>query len=247
MKKFFSILNTLAALCLLLISFIATIGCDPEPEPCDPPTEIQVTALSDSSATLTWTAPPSSRVEISVVPQSNPPGPFITDANSITLNGLTPGTNYTARLRTICADGDTSEVSSIQFRTSIIVIGDVIIQKEVPSGTSNLCTNNNNEDVQPQSLPINWQSSSPLEVLQIVNGSTTVFIVKNTSGSRPVYSVLDNGIGVCGAVASNAPRTVNSTSTPAGFLLTGTGFTVEITDAQAQMTASGTTTYTMYR
>ena len=88
MKKFISILTLLASLCLLLFTLSLGTGCeDPTPDPiCEAPTDVQVIAITDSSATLTWTAPQNTTVEISIEP-TTPAGPFTTTANTLTING----------------------------------------------------------------------------------------------------------------------------------------------------------------
>jgi len=247
MKKFFSILTSLASLCLLLFTFSLGIGCeDPTPDPiCEAPTGVQVIAITDSSATLTWTAPQNTTVEISIEPQSNPPGPFTTTANTFTINGLSPGTNYSVRLRTLCPDGSTSDPVTVAFRTTTIIIGDIIIQKEVPSDAQGLCTPTP-LDVINQSTPINWESSSPKELLKIVNGTTVLLIIKDISGSSPVYKVLQNQVSLCGATVNNPPVSVNSTLS--GFVLTGSGYSVILNATNAVISlTTGTTTYSMYR
>jgi hypothetical protein len=247
MKKFFSILTSLASLCLLLFTLFTSIGCeDPDPIPtCIAPIGVQVTAITDSSATLTWTAPQNATVEISVTPQSNPPGPFTTTANTFTIKGLSPGTNYSVRLRTLCPDGSTSDVVTVAFRTTTIVIGDIIIQKEVPSDAQGLCTPTP-LDIINQSTPINWETSSPKELLKIVNGTTVILIIKDISGTTPVYKVLENKVSLCGATVNNPPVSVNSTSS--GFVLTGSGYSVNLNATNAVISlTTGTTTYSMYR
>jgi hypothetical protein len=249
MKKFFSILTSLASLCLLLFTLFTSIGCeDPDPIPtCIAPIGVQVTAITDSSATLTWTAPQNATVEISVTPQSNPPGPFTTTANTFTIKGLSPGTNYSVRLRTLCPDGSTSDVVTVAFRTTTIVIGDIIIQKEVPSDAQGLCTNIPGQtplDIINQSTPINWETSSPKELLKIVNGTTVILIIKDISGTTPVYKVLENKVSLCGATVNNPPVSVNSTSS--GFVLTGSGYSVNLNATNAVISLTGSS-YTMYR
>jgi hypothetical protein len=251
MKKFFSILTSLASLCLLLFTLFIVIGCeDPEPDPiCEAPTDVQVIAITNSSATLTWTALPNTTVEISIQPQSNPPGPFTSTANTLTIDGLSSGTNYIASLRTLCPDGSTSDPVTVAFRTSNIVIGDIIIQKDAPSDAQGLCTNNPGQipqDIINQSAPINWEPSSPKELLKIVNGTTVLLIIKDISGSSPVYKVLENKVSLCGATVNNAPVTVNSTVS--GFILTGSGYIVNLNATNAEIPSlPGTTTYSMYR
>jgi hypothetical protein len=249
MKKFFSILTTLASICLLFFTLSLGIGCeDPEPDPiCEAPTDVQVIAITSTSATLTWTAPQNATVEISIAPQSNPAGPFTSTTNTLTINGLSPGTNYIASLRTLCPDGSTSDPVTVPFRTTTIIIGDIIIQKEVPSDAQGLCSNNpapSPQDVINQSSPINWDPSSPKELLKIVNGTTVLLIIKDISGSSPVYKVLQNKVSLCGATVNNPPVSVNSTSS--GFILTGTGYSVNLNATNAVISLTGSS-YTIYR
>ena len=249
MKKFISILTLLASLCLLLFTLSLGTGCeDPTPDPiCEAPTDVQVIAITDSSATLTWTAPQNTTVEISIEP-TTPAGPFTTTANTLTINGLSPGTNYIASLRTLCPDGSTSDPVTVAFRTSTIIIGDIIIQKEVPSDAQGLCSNIPGQipqDVINQSTPINCEPSSPKELLKIVNGTTVLLIIKDISGSSPVYKVLQNQLSLCGATVNNAPVSVNSTLT--GFILTGSGYSVNLNATNAEIPVLTGTTYSMYR
>lgn len=252
MKKLFSILTVIATAYLLLLAMFTGSGCDlspAEPLPCEAPTNVQVTAITPNSATLTWSAPADATVEISIAPQSNPPGPFTTTANTFTLNGLLPGTNYVASLRTLCSDGSTSTVTSVPFRTSTIIIGDVIIQREISDDVKALCGGNN--DVPAQNTPINWDPSLSLELLKIEHTGTgsVVFLVKDNSGSRVVYKTAKDQEALCGALSKNAPVSSDGSST--GFTLKGPGssYTIDINATNAQMTLpmGGTVIYSMYR
>jgi hypothetical protein len=249
MKKLFSILTVIATAYLLLLSMFTGSGCDmsPEPLPCDAPTDVQVIAISPTSARLTWSAPAGATVEISVEPQSNPPGPFTTTSDTFTITGLLPGTNYVARLRTICGSGDTSTVTNVSFRTSTIIIGDVIIQRAISEDVKALCGGNN--DVSTQNTPINWDPSLSLELLKIEHTSsgTVVFIEKDTRSGGIIYKSAKDKDEVCGVFSQNTPVSTNAIGS--GFVLNGNNYNVNINATNAQMnpTMGGTVNYTMYR
>ncbi len=250
MKKLILHLNRFAALALLLVAMLVGTGCpnptDPEPDPCDPPQMVQLVAIGSNTATLTWQVPSGVSTELTVTPQPNPPGPFTVTGNTIALTGLLPDTDYKVSLRSLCADGGTSEPVTISFRTNGIIITEIIVQKEPPAGTDGLCQPSPME-VLNQATPINWSTAHASELLKIGNGTTKVFIVKSSTTGPLTFTVLRNGSALCGEVASNAPTSL--TTSGGTTILTGTGYTIELTAASAKMIVASSVvgTYSMYR
>src|SRR5690606_35881852 len=82
---------------------------------CLKPTNVLVTPDLDS-VTVSWTennTPPVGQWEVIILPAGSPP-PVPTDtgidadSNPFTVNGLEPGTNYVAYVRSVCSDTDSS-------------------------------------------------------------------------------------------------------------------------------------------
>ena len=96
-------------------------------EDCDPVTDLAATNVTESAALLTWT-PGNSGDEWEVV-LTTAAGATVSE-NSTTerqfqLNGLTPGTAYVAKVRTVCGDGQYSTFASVSFTTNSVGIADV--------------------------------------------------------------------------------------------------------------------------
>ena len=96
-------------------------------EDCDPVTDLAATNVTESAALLTWT-PGNSGDEWEVV-LTTAAGATVSE-NSTTerqfqLTGLTPGTAYVAKVRTVCGDGQYSTFASVSFTTNSVGIADV--------------------------------------------------------------------------------------------------------------------------
>ena len=96
-------------------------------EDCDPVTDLAATNVTESAALLTWT-PGNSGDEWEVV-LTTAAGATVSE-NSTTerqfqLTGLTPGTAYVAKVRTVCGDGQYSDFASVSFTTNSVGIADV--------------------------------------------------------------------------------------------------------------------------
>jgi hypothetical protein len=209
---------------------------------------VQVTALGSQTATLNWETPSNVTVELAVSPQPNPPGPFTVSGTSLALTGLSPDTDYKVRLVSLCPDGGISAPTEIAFRTSGIIIDEVIVQKEPPAGSDGLCQPSP-QDVANQSAPINWNTSFSSELLKIDNGTTKVFIVKTgPAGTGPYsFTVLRSASALCGETANNAPTSITTSGGVA--TLVGSGYTIELTATSAKMIVASSVvgTYSMYR
>ena len=248
MKKFFLTIPSLAAVLMLLTVLMVSTGC-PEPQsPCDPPTNVVLTGISPNSATIKWSAPPNTTVEISISPQSDPAGPFTTTDSTFTIEGLTPNTDYDVTLRTLCPDGDTSEPTVISFKTQPIIIVDIIVQFQGQVDMLNLMCGGNN-DITGKPTAIGWDTNYATELLHIEQGTTQVFILKETSSNGVKrYRVSADGITICNKTSKNCPTSMVTTSSSA--LLRGGNYEIEITPASATMYDSNrnlTGTYNMYR
>jgi len=92
------------------------------PLPCDPPTGLTPSGITEYGATITWTpaagAPVADYVYTVSTSPSIPTGPVTSSTGtSCTLSGLTAGTTYYFYIRTMCADGDSSAWVAISFTT----------------------------------------------------------------------------------------------------------------------------------
>ena len=251
MKKLFLFIASIAGFVVLFTVLSLQTGCcdpDPEPEPCDPPTNVQVIGISPTSATITWSAPPNTTVEISVSPQPVPPGPFTTTDTSFTLTGLSPDTDYKITLRTVCPDGSLSAPVQITLKTTVIIIVDVIVQKEaVLTDANSVCASVLSDQTGSQT-PINWDDNVDEELLVMTDGGQTARVLiykrKNTAGAFEYYSIA-NGRTICTSTALNTPVSVQTIA--GGARLLGTNYNVELTPTSATIVNSSGASYSMYR
>ncbi|MBR3725838.1 MAG: fibronectin type III domain-containing protein [Bacteroidales bacterium] len=109
-------------------SIVATFTTGEQPsEDCDPVTSLNVTEITETSATVTWT--PGATGDRWQVVVSDPNGSTVSDATvsepRANLTGLTRRTNYTVSVRTDCGDGNYSAYVTANFRTQGEGIDDV--------------------------------------------------------------------------------------------------------------------------
>lgn len=254
MKKLILLFAPIVGFLLLFTALFFQTGCgDPEPLPCDPPTNVQVIGLSPTSATIAWSASPGATVEIAVSPQSSPPGPFITSESNFTITGLLPDTLYTVTLRTKCSNTNYSAPVEITLRTPPIIIVDVIVQKPaIISDATSICTSIATDIIGSQ-IVIPWDSGTEEELLVItdptLNTNVLIYKRKNMNGDFEYLSLANNRL-ICSQSAKNAPTSVQTTL--AGAKLSGPGYIIELTHNNATMldlngSAIQGTEYSMYR
>jgi hypothetical protein len=102
------------------IGWDATIICEPIPICSIPPSNIQISSVSQTSAIFNWTENlNATNWEISVVPQGSNPGvsPSIVTTRPYQVNGLTLETCYSFYVRSKCANETSSWVGPFNFCT----------------------------------------------------------------------------------------------------------------------------------
>ncbi|MBR5725557.1 MAG: fibronectin type III domain-containing protein [Muribaculaceae bacterium] len=86
---------------------------------CANPTNLHVSNVTTTDATISWTAGSSETEWEIVVVQGNAPitagTPYSVYTNTETISNLTPGSDYTVYLRAVCPQGGNSEYVSIRF------------------------------------------------------------------------------------------------------------------------------------
>jgi hypothetical protein len=96
-------------------------------EECDPVTDLNASNVTENSALLTWT-PGATGDEWEVV-VTTATGTTVSEASTTehqyALSGLTPGTGYVAKVRTVCGDGVYSTFASTSFSTLTVGIDGV--------------------------------------------------------------------------------------------------------------------------
>ena len=93
-------------------------------EECDPVTDLAVTEITQNSAVVSWTHSPTS-YECEVV-LANLSGATLSEARTheqrYQLNGLTPGTTYEVKVRTVCDEDWYSDYVGTRFTTTAVGI-----------------------------------------------------------------------------------------------------------------------------
>ncbi|MEE0937795.1 MAG: fibronectin type III domain-containing protein, partial [Bacteroidales bacterium] len=102
------------------IVYDAEEGEEPEPEPCDAPTALVASNITQTTADITWTGTATS-YEFKL----NGGTAEALTATTKSLTGLTANTQYTVEVRAVCGD-QTSDWTSIQFTTLQETGGEVI-------------------------------------------------------------------------------------------------------------------------
>jgi hypothetical protein len=249
MKKFLSVLAPSMFLILVFSALFFQTGCEENnPEPCDPPTNLQVIGISPTTATIGWSAPPNTTVSISVSPDPTPSGPFITSDTVFTITGLNPDTDYKVTVQTVCADGSLSAPVQIALRTSIIIIVDVIIQYEaILADATSICSSMLTDDTD-RNAPINWNPGIDEELLVITEGvqasKVLIYKRKNSSGVFEYISIANNR-AICAHTAQNVPFAVQTTVN--GARLLGSNYVIDLNSTSAVMSNSTGIVYSMYR
>jgi hypothetical protein len=92
-------------------------------EPCNTPTGLTVSAVTDESITVTWDADANvSSWNIQYRPVGGTLSSATSNTNSYTINGLQPETSYQIQVQANCGDGNLSEWSSAVTGTTTVGI-----------------------------------------------------------------------------------------------------------------------------
>ena len=113
-------------------------GTDPEPEPCDAPTNLSANNITETSAEITWNGT-ASTYEFKL--NGGTAETLTTTTKALT--GLTPNTAYTVEVRSIC-ENQTSEWVSANFTTLeqiVIVLGEVTTSPATNLGNTSATLN----------------------------------------------------------------------------------------------------------
>ena len=89
---------------------------------CDKPASVSVGLVGPTSAEVSWDAVAGvNEYAVNYSDNGSLTGSILRSAtsNSITLNGLTPGTDYTVWVRSVCRPGDSSDTRSATFTTQL--------------------------------------------------------------------------------------------------------------------------------
>jgi hypothetical protein len=114
-------------------------GTDPEPEPCDAPTNLSASNITETTAEITWNGT-ASTYEFKL--NGGTAETLTTTTKALT--GLTPNTAYTVEVRSIC-ENQTSEWVSANFTTLeeqvVIVLGEVTTSPATNLGNTSATLN----------------------------------------------------------------------------------------------------------
>lgn len=98
---------------LALDNISLTADSTQELEPCEAPTAVNVSNVGTTIATVSWTSTSdASQWQIELSAGGNVANTYNANANHYTLSGLSEGTAYSVRVRTMCTDGQTSDWSA---------------------------------------------------------------------------------------------------------------------------------------
>ena len=122
-------------------------------EPCETPTNLAVSGITQTEATATWTPGGSESAWIVQYKAASATNwtPVAATVNSYTMTGLTANTQYQVRVQSACSDGTASQwTEAITFTT-------------LPEDTPEPCdvpTNVTVVDTQDESLTISWDANA---------------------------------------------------------------------------------------
>ena len=125
----------------------------PVVEPCETPTNLAVSSITQNEATATWTPGGSESAWIVQYKAASAANwtPVAATVNSYTMTGLTPNTQYQVRVQSACSDGSASSwTEPLTFTT-------------LPEDTPEPCdvpTNVTIVDTQDESLTISWDANA---------------------------------------------------------------------------------------
>ena len=88
-----------------------------DPDPCNAPTGLSVAAVTNSSATVTWTGSGNFEVAYKASSTSSWSNSTSVTTNSYTINGLNAATQYDWRVRKVCSATEQSDWASGNFTT----------------------------------------------------------------------------------------------------------------------------------
>ncbi len=111
----------------------------PDPEPCDAPTDLAVSAITQTSATVTWTGTATS-YEVRL----NGAEAVTVSETTYTYSDLTAETDYTVEVRAVCEDSESDwvEVSFTTLAEEIVVTPPTVTTLEATNVTGNSATLN---------------------------------------------------------------------------------------------------------
>ena len=167
-----------------------TFTTQPEdtPEPCETPTNIAVSEITDQSITVSWDADPNvNSWNIQYRPVNGQLSSATSNTNSYTITGLTPETEYQIQVQANCGDGNLSEWSTLVTATTTVGI-DSWLENSVT-----LYPNPAQEVVNVQCTMYNVQLTGELSVFDVYG--KLLQIVPVTSEITPInVSGLANGL-----------------------------------------------------
>ncbi|MDR1006037.1 MAG: fibronectin type III domain-containing protein [Bacteroidales bacterium] len=107
--------------------------------PCDMPTNLQATNITQNSAQITWSAGSATAWQVATDTTATP-----TDVSSTTytFSDLTPNTSYTYYVRTVCGTSDYSLWAGVSFTTEAVINPSVTTNDAVFNTTDNTLTLN---------------------------------------------------------------------------------------------------------
>ena len=157
-------------------------------DPCETPTGLTVSAVTDESITVTWNAAPNvNSWNIQYSAAGGTLSSATSNTNSYTINGLAAGTTYSIQVQANCGDGNLSEWSSAVTGTTTTGIDSWL------ANSVTLYPNPAKEVVNVQCTMYNAQTAGELHLFDVYG--KLLQIIPITSENTPVnVSNLANGM-----------------------------------------------------
>lgn len=169
------------------------------PEPCDVPTSLTVSNVDATSADVDWA---SSGNEISWKLQyKTENGAWSDDINVSAkpyhLSGLTQGTTYVVRVKSICAEGESDWSNTCNFTTTTVGIDNVVLSNNIsilPNPADNYIKLNVNSDVNVKEAALYNAFGQLIQLIQLTDNHARIDISAMASGMYFIRIEGDNGV-----------------------------------------------------
>ena len=167
-------------------------------DPCDAPTNLQVTNITQTTATMTWTAGGTEtawKVGYKLASASQWQEATVA-TTSYNLEGLTAGSNYDVRVKAVCAADNESDFVTTTFTTASVGIDNVTLASSIslmPNPADNYIELSINSNVEVKEAMVYNAFGQMIQTIQLNNNHARIDLSNVASG---MYFVRVNNDGV---------------------------------------------------